>query len=403
METFTKNIIRPIYMDRITPYINKGLIKVLTGQRRVGKSYILRAVEDRLRQENPHANFIKINLEDFTFNSIRDAETLNNEILSRLMESNRNYIFIDEVQEVEGFDHVLRSLLLDTRNDIYVTGSNSSMLSSEMASRLAGRSIDISVHPLSYQEFLLFHQKEDSEETLLQFLQYGGLPYLINLPEISTWPEYLEALSNTIVYRDIVSRHSVRNTDFLGRLLLFMADNIGQLFTAKRISDYIKSQRISATVTSVQAYVEYITQAYLTNRCRRWDIEGKKYFEIGEKFYYEDLGIRNSIVGYRPQDIGGLLENAVYNQLRIAGYKVMTGTLPKGREIDFIAEKGGEKLYVQVAVNVDDPQTAKREFGNLLDISDNYRKLLVTLRDSSPNTQNGVEMLSLRQFFALPL
>lgn len=403
METSNKNIIRPIYMDRITPYINKGLIKVLTGQRRVGKSYILRAVEDRLRQENPHANFIKINLEDFTFNSIRDAETLNNEILSRLMESNRNYIFIDEVQEVEGFDRVLRSLLLDTRNDIYVTGSNSSMLSSEMASRLAGRSIDISVHPLSYQEFLLFHQKEDSEETLLQFLQYGGLPYLINLPEISTWPEYLEALSNTIVYRDIVSRHSVRNTDFLGRLLLFMADNIGQLFTAKRISDYIRSQRISATVTSVQAYVEYITQAYLTNRCRRWDIEGKKYFEIGEKFYYEDLGIRNSIVGYRPQDIGGLLENAVYNQLRIAGYKVMTGTLPKGREIDFIAEKGGEKLYVQVAVNVDDPQTAKREFGNLLDISDNYRKLLVTLRDSSPNTQNGVEMLSLRQFFALPL
>lgn len=397
METIA-NIPRPLYLDRILPYIDKGVIKVLTGQRRVGKSYILKSVEDHIRSSHPDANFITLNLEDFAVSHITDARALNEEICARLSPTTNNYIFIDEIQEVEGFDKVIRSLALNPRNDIYVTGSNSAMLSSEIASRLAGRSIEFRIHPLTYREFLIFHSLEDSEDAIAQYLKFGGMPYLRNLPMPQTWNEYLAGVADALVYRDIVSRHSIRNNDFLQRMLLFLADNIGQLFTAKRIADYIKSQRVGGTVTSVQTYVDYICEAFLVNKARRWDIEGKKYFEIGEKYYFEDLGIRNVIVGYKPMDIGGMLENAVYNHLACEGFTIKVGVMSRGREIDFVAEKDGERQYIQVAVNVDSQDTAQREFGNLMEIPDNYKKLVVTLRDSSPNTLNGIRQLSLRDF-----
>ncbi|MDE7108654.1 MAG: ATP-binding protein, partial [Muribaculaceae bacterium] len=307
-------------------------------------------------------------------------------------------IFIYEIQEIEGFDKVIRSLILDNRNDVYITGSNSAMLSSEIASRLAGRSIEIRVHPLAYNEFLDFHSLRDSEQSIELYLRYGGMPYLRNLPSTSTWNEYLVGISEALVYRDIVSRYSIRNNDFLKRLMLFLADNIGQIFTAKRIADYLKSQRLSSSVNTILTYANYICEAYLINKVRRWDIEGKRYFEIGEKYFYEDLGIRNAIIGYRPMDIGGLLENAVYNKMIYDGYEVKIGVLPSGREIDFIGERNGEKCYVQVALNVNDPSTAKREFGNLSEIPDNYKKIVVTLHDSAPNTLEGIKMMSLRQF-----
>ncbi|MCM1491218.1 MAG: ATP-binding protein [Muribaculum sp.] len=397
MET-NKYIPRKKYLDKILPFAGKNVIKVLTGQRRVGKSCLLEVVEDALKKSNPTANVIHINLEDFAFSHVRSATDLHDEISKRLSTSTDNYIFVDEIQEVAEFDRVIRSLNLNPHNDIYVTGSNSSMLSSEMASRLAGRSVEIRVHPLSYKEFLEFHSLEDSEESVDTYLRYGGMPYLRNLPSQDTWNEYLVGVTDALVYRDIVSRHSIRNNDFLQRMLMFIADNIGQLFTAKRISDYLKSQRVAGTVTTVQTYADYICDAYITNKVRRWDIEGKKFFEIGEKYYFEDLGIRNSIIGYRPMDIGGLLENAVFNKLSIEGYDVKVGVLSNGKEIDFVAEKKGERIYIQVAVNVDNQDTAQREFGNLEAINDNYEKILVTLRDSAPNTHKGIKMLSLRQF-----
>ena len=229
-------------------------------------------------------------------------------------------------------------------------------------------------------------------------LSYGGLPYLVNLPLRSTWNEYISGVTDAVVYRDIVSRHSLRNNDFLQRLLLFMADNIGQLFTAKKIADYLKSQRVSSSVGSVMAYVGYIEEAFIVNKSRRWEIEGKRFFEIGEKYFFEDLGIRNSIVGFRPHDISGLMENAVYNHLRISGYEVKTGIMAGGREIDFVAEKDGEIIYVQVAMTVADKATADREYGNLAMISDNYEKIVVTYRDSFPNTVDGIKTMSLREF-----
>lgn len=393
------NIPRPQYLDKIIPYVNKGVIKVLTGQRRVGKSYILKSIEAEIRKSSPDANYITINLEDFAFSHIKDATSLNSEIQSRLSSDKINYIFIDEVQEVEDFDRIVRSLNLDPKNDIYVTGSNSAMLSSEIASRLAGRSLEVRIHPLSYQEFLEFHDLPDSDESVNIYLQYGGMPYLRNLSDRSTWNEYLSGILDSLVYRGIVTRHSIRNTDFMQRLLFYLGDNIGQLFTAKRIADYLKSQRVNGTVMSVQSYADYICEAFIINKVRRWDIDGKKYFEIGEKFYFEDLGLRNSLVGYRPLDLRGLLENAVYNKLIIDGFDVKIGALTKGREIDFVGERDGELCYVQVALNVDNPATAAREFDNLADIPDNYSKLVVTLRDSAPNTHNGIKMMSLRQFF----
>lgn len=397
-----ENIPRPKYLDKVLRYKGKGVIKVLTGQRRVGKSFILNSVEDMLRQSSPTANYIRINLEDFAFSHIKSASDLNEEIVKHLSDSSMNYIFIDEIQEIEDFDKVIRSLCLDARNDIYVTGSNSSMLSSEIASRLAGRSIEIRVHPLCYDEFLLFHSLGDSDESLDLYLRFGGMPYLRNLPLRETWNEYLTGITDALVYRDIVSRHSIRNNDFLQRLLLFLADNTGQIFTAKRIADYLKSQRVAGTVNSVQTYADYICDAYITNKVRRWDIEGKKFFEIGEKYYFEDIGIRNSIIGYRPMDIGSILENAVYNRLSAEDYDIRIGMLQRNKEIDFVAEKDGKRKYIQVAVNVYDKATADREFGNLRSIGDNYEKLVVTLRDSAPNTQNGIKMLSLRDFLNLP-
>lgn len=385
-------------MERLKPYIGKNIIKVLTGQRRVGKSYILKSVAQHVRRNDPTANIITIDLEDFAFSHIMDAKALHDEISGRIKEGCSNYIFIDEVQEVEDFEKVIRSLNLNPANDIYVTGSNSKMLSSEISTKLAGRRIEIQVHPLSYVEFLDFHKMEDSDDSMTEYLRYGGLPYLVNLPQRNTWGEYISGITDAVVYRDIVSRHSLRNHDFLQRLLLFMADNIGQIFTAKRIADYLKSQRISSSVGSVLTYAEYVEEAFVVNRSRRWDIEGKRFFEIGEKFFFEDLGIRNSIVGFRPHDISGLMENAVYNHLMILGYEVKTGVLAGGKEIDFVAEKDGENLYAQVAMTVTDEATAEREYGNLAGIPDNYEKIVVTYRDSFPNTVNGIRTLSLREF-----
>lgn len=389
---------REMYMARLRPYIGKNLIKVLTGQRRVGKSHILMAVQQEIAAMNPQANIISVNLEDFAFSHITSAEALHNEIASRLLPDAKNYIFVDEVQEVPNFDKVIRSLNLNPANDVYVTGSNSAMLSSEIASRLAGRSVEVRVHPLTYREFLEFHEMTDSDGAIDLYLRHGGMPYLSNLPSPASWNEYLTGITDAVVYRDIVTRHSLRNNDFLQRLLLYLADNTGQIFTSKKIADYLKSQRVAVSVASVQNYVDYITDAYIINQVRRWDVVGKRLFEIGEKYYFEDVGIRNALIGYRPNDVGKLLENVVYNHLASHGYSVAVGAIAGGREIDFIAERSGERIYVQVAVTVADPSTAEREFGNLLAIPDNYEKLVVTLRDTTPNTLSGIRLLSLREF-----
>jgi predicted AAA+ superfamily ATPase len=271
------------------------------------------------------------------------------------------------------------------------------MLSGELATYLSGRYFECSVYSLSYSEFLVFHKLVDDDHSLDLYTRFGGLPYLINLPLGNEAFEYINALYSTIVYRDVVSRYNVRSTDFLERLLLFLADNIGSQFSAKKISDFLKSQRVNIAPNQVMQFSSYLASAYIVHEVGRFDLIGKRIFEIGSKFYFENTGIRNSITGYAIKDRGKLMENIVFNQLLYMGYEVKTGTMD-GREIDFVADRRGERLYVQVAAELTKQETIDREFGNLLAIPDNYPKIVVSGDQFTGNTYEGVQHMHIREF-----
>lgn len=386
------------YIDRIKPFMQKSVAKVLTGQRRVGKSFLLYQLIEEILAEEPDANIIYVNLEDFTFSSLQTAEDLHSYIISHSKEKVKNYIFIDEIQDIPGFEKVIRSLLLNEDNDIYITGSNAKMLSGELATYLSGRYIEFKIYSLSYSEFLEFHGLTESETSYELYSRYGGLPYLLNLPlEDETVNEYLKSIYSTIVFRDVVSRYKLRNTLFLEKLIQFLSENIGNLFSAKNISDYLKSQHTAISVNQIQSYTEYLNNAFLIHRVERYDLIGKRVFEIGEKYYFENMGIRNIVIGYRITDKAKILENLVYNHLLYKGYDIKVGYYGD-KEIDFVGEKNGEKLYIQVALKIDSDKTAEREFGNLLKIQDNYPKIVVTEDTFSGNSYEGIRHCSIRQF-----
>ena len=386
------------YIDRIKPFMQKSVAKVLTGQHRVGKSFLLYQLIEEILAEEPDANIIYVNLEDFTFSSLQTAEDLHSYIISHSKEKVKNYIFIDEIQDIPGFEKVIRSLLLNEDNDIYITGSNAKMLSGELATYLSGRYIEFKIYSLSYSEFLEFHGLTESETSYELYSRYGGLPYLLNLPlEDETVNEYLKSVYSTIVFRDVVSRYKLRNTLFLEKLIQFLSENIGNLFSAKNISDYLKSQHTAISVNQIQSYTEYLNNAFLIHRVERYDLIGKRVFEIGEKYYFENMGIRNIVIGYRITDKAKILENLVYNHLLYKGYDIKVGYYGD-KEIDFVGEKNGEKLYIQVALKIDSDKTAEREFGNLLKIQDNYPKIVVTEDTFSGNSYEGIRHCSIRQF-----
>lgn len=394
-------IYRKRYLERVRPFIGKSLIKVFSGQRRVGKSYLLFQIMQEIQTSDKQANLIYINKEDLLFSTLKTAKDLEEFVLAQKKNGQKNYIFIDEIQEISDFEAALRSLLLDDELDLYCTGSNAHLLSRDIAGALSGRSIEINVHSLSYFEFLEFMKLEDSNKALSQFLKYGGLPYLKDLPlQDNIVFEYLKNIYSTIAVRDIVNRYALRNVPFLEQLTLFLADNIGNLFSAKKISDFLKSQKISTSSTQVQNYVDYLTNAFLIHKVPRYDIEGKRIFEIGEKYYFEDIGLRNALIGYRVQDRSKLLENTIFNHLQIAGYNVKIGGL-NNQEIDFVAEKAGERIYVQATLTINEEKTLEREFGNLLKIQDNYPKYVVTMDEFDGNSYDGVQCLSLREFLRM--
>lgn len=396
---FPQNLIkRQEYIEQIIPFMQKNLIKVLTGQRRVGKSFLLYQLMEHIFQSNPDANLIYINFEDFAYSKIQTTEDMYTYILSKSKKGSINYIFIDEIQEVTGFEKAIRSLQLNPDNDIYITGSNAKMLSGELATYLSGRYVEFKIYSLSYTEFLEFHKLSDSAESINLYSRYGGLPYLVNLPlkdEIVN--EYLKSIYSTIVFRDVVSRYNLRNTLFLEKLVQFLSENIGCLFSAKNISDYLKSQHSTVSVNQIQNYTEYLSNAFIIHRVERYDLIGKRIFEIGEKYYFENMGIRNIVVGYRITDKGKILENLVYNHLLYKGYNVRIGYYGE-KEIDFIGEKNNERIYIQVALKIDSKQTAEREFGNLLKIQDNYPKIVITEDVFEGNTYEGIKQYSIRNF-----
>ena len=397
---------RQYYTELITPFINKNIIKVLTGQRRVGKSCILQQLRQQILESAPNANIIFINKEYEEFSAIRTSEDLSAYIIPRLHPDVTNYLFIDEVQDIQGFEHTLRSLQAQDSCDIFITGSNATMLSSELSTYLAGRYIEFHIHSLTYQEYLTFHRVEASTQSLRNYLTFGGLPYLSNLSQQQEIVfEYLGNVFSTILLKDIVKREGIRNVDFLESLVLYTADNVGNLFSANNISRYLKSQRVNISPLQVINYLRSLQQAYLIHKVRRIEVAGLKMFENGDKYYFEDLGLRNCHLGFNLQrDIHKLIENAVYLHLLHCRFEVFTGQQSGGREVDFVARRGDMIIYIQATYLLSDDTTRQREFGNLLAIRNNYPKYVVSLDEwTSGSITDGIQHLHLATFLQMDL
>ncbi len=390
---------RPKYLEKIRPYINKDIIKVIVGQRRVGKSYMFFQVMDMIRDGNKSANIIYIDKEQHEFEKITDHKTLLKYVDENTKKSGgKNYLFIDEIQDIENFEKALRSLNSSELYDIYCTGSNANLLSGELSTYLSGRYIEIKINSLTYSEFLIFHSLKDDDDALLKYIKYGGLPYLIHLDLDDTIVyDYLKNVNNTILFKDIIARFNVRNIAFLERLVEYIADNVGSLVSAKKISDFLKSQKINISPNIVLDYLSYLCSAFFIYKVQRQDVRGKKIFEINDKFYFEDLGLRHSIIRYNQFDINKIVENLVFNHLIADGFEVKIGQLDK-KEIDFVCEKAGEKIYIQVAYLITE-ENREREFGNLLEIPDNYPKTVISM-DTLVDTGSykGIKHVNLRRF-----
>lgn len=388
------------YSERIERMFGKGMVVALTGQRRVGKSCVMKRIYDKYSQDSLN-NVIYIDMEKTVFADITNYKKLEAYVAERLDTTKENYLFIDEVQEIQDFEKAILSLQSDGSCQIMVTGSNAKMLSSELSTRLRGRYMGYHIHGLDYAEFIEFHNLQDSDDSLSLFLQYGGLPQLrqLGLENTDLVDDYLENVINTIVLRDIIERENIRNVPLLRTLVRFIADNIGKQFSARSIVGFLKSQNTEASTNMVLNYLEYLSNAYIIDRIGRYNIHGKKLLELGDSFYFEDLGLRNHLVGgNRHFDIEKVMENAVYRHLLRLGYTVYIGILHKA-EIDFVAERQGSTVYIQVCYMLASEDTVEREFGNLRMIKDSHPKYVVSMDRMYGDTNvDGIRHLHLRDF-----
>jgi len=395
----SKEIIsRDRYLDKIIPYIDVNLIKVFVGQRRVGKSYLMKMTLEYLKSINKKANYIYIDKELYEFDFINDYHDLIKFVDENYKDSIFNYVFIDEIQDIALFEKALRHIQNKNNIDIYCTGSNAQMLSGDLATTLSGRYIKIEVNPLSYKEFLYFHKLKSGEDAVLKYIKWGGLPFIKHLHKNDNVIfDYLNNIVSTIVYKDILYRYKIRNVDFFDSLILFIAANTGNLITAKRISEYLKSQKIDISVKVVLNYLEYLQNAFLINKIKRVDVNSRKNFEINNKYFFTDWGLRNALLGLNKFSVPDLIENVVFSHLKQLGFTINIGVL-KDLEIDFIATKDGNTIYFQVAYLITDNKVKEREFGNLLKIKDNYNKYVISLDSVLISGYNGIKHLHLKDF-----
>ena len=396
---------RPQYIEKIAGLINRGMMLILVGQRRVGKSKILELFKDWLNLNRPGANIVYINKEYQEFRNIVTAEQLYDYVVARLPEGGDNYLLIDEVQDIEGYEDALRSLQAENRCQIIATGSNAYIFSSELSTRLGGRYVEIPIYGLCYREFLVFHGLDDTNESLNDYLRVGGLPglRLYDIKDEIHVRDYLQGVYNTIMMRDVISREQIRNVPFMENLSRFIADNDGKLISTNSIVRFMKSQgeKISDTLTS--AYISHLCKALIISPVVRYDIHGKKLFELIYKYYFADHGLRNYLCGFNVRgSIEKIMENAVYLHLLAQGYNVNVGILRAG-EIDFVATKGGKTIYVQVAYLLASDETISREFGNLAAIRDNYPKYVVSMDPISGEFADypGIIHVHLREFLKM--
>lgn len=391
---------RQSYIDKIEKYLGKETIIVLVGQRRVGKSCILKMIRDDKMADSDN-NVIYIDKEKWQYDAIQTYKDLNEYIERYWVNDKHNYILIDEVQDIEEFERSVRSFRTEPNTDIIITGSNARMLSNELSTLIGGRYKEIYIQSLSYNEFLEFHNLSDNDESLSLYIQYGGMPGLAKIGlEEDDAREYQIDIYHTVLLKDVIMRNQIRNVPFLENLVRFLADNIGKLISANSIAKYMKSQGESITSSVVINYISFLCEAYILHKVNRYDIHSKRVFENNDKFYFEDNGVRNAIAGgTREGDIEKVIENIIYEHLIRLGYQVYVGQLQAG-EIDFVCTKPeGQRIYVQASFIIAEQATREREFGNLRSIKDNYPKYVISMTPLlTKNDDDGITHIHLRKF-----
>jgi len=397
---------RNLYLEEIKKYINKPIIKVITGMRRSGKSMILKLIQEELENTGiVKENIIYMNFESLIFMDIKDFEALYKHIIEKTSDKKgKIYILLDEIQEVKGWEKAINSFLVDLDVDIYITGSNANLLSSELATYIAGRYVEIKIYPLSFQEYIDFVSENNKENPLSldeyfsQYMNFGGLPgiHIFNYNKEEIY-QYLVDVYNSILLRDVIARNNIRDIELLERVVLYIMDNIGNTFSAKSISDFLKNQGRKLSVETIYNYLKALENAFIISKVQRYDIKGKNILETQEKYYLSDLGFRHAKLGYQSNDISGYLENIVFLELLRRKYKVNIGK-QNNKEIDFVANLRGENLYLQVTYLLASEETIEREFSPLKSIKDNYSKLVLSMDNLPESNVEGIKRKKIIDF-----
>ena len=390
---------RDLYLEEIKKYMNKPIIKVITGMRRSGKSMILKLIQEELEKMGiVKENIIYMNFESLVFIDIKDFEALYKHIIKKTFnKKGKIYILLDEIQEVKGWEKAINSFLVDLDVDIYITGSNANLLSSELATYIAGRYIEIKIYPLSFQEYIDFASENNKktplsiDEYFYQYLNFGGLPgiHIFNYNKEEIY-QYLADVYNSILLRDVIARNNIRDIELLERVVLYIMDNIGNTFSAKSISDFLKNQGRKLSIETIYNYLKALENAFIISKVQRYDIKGKNILETQEKYYLNDLGFRNAKLGYQSNDISSYLENIIFLELLRRKYKVNVGK-KNNKEIDFIANLRDENLYLQVTYLLASPETIEREFSPLKAIKDNYPKMVLSMDNLPESNIEGIK------------
>lgn len=400
---------RELYLRQIRPFIGKPLVKVLTGIRRCGKSSILMMVKDELQSSGiAPQNIIYINFENLDFADLDTAEKLYTYVNAHMTEEGRYYILLDEIQEVKHWEKAVNSLFSTTDADLYITGSNSHLLSSELATYIAGRYIEIKIHTLSFKEYLLFKEVRtgmkptDVRKEVKTFIRLGGFP-VVHIGDYDEGDAYriVNDIYSSAILRDTVQRHNIRNIELLERVVKYVFDNIGNTFCAKNIADYFKSQQRKVDLNTVYNYIYALESAYIIRKIPRYDVKGKEILQTNEKYYIGDQSLVYAVMGYKDRLIAGILENIVMLELERRGYRVFVGKV-NAKKVDFIAERKNEKVYVQVSYTpIVMQETIDREFMPLLAIKDNYPKYVVTMDDFWSDNVEGIQHKHLAEFLLM--
>ena len=396
-------VLRSAYIEKIVPYIDAPFVKILVGVRRSGKSTILKMISEELKKRGiPPERILHYNFDSMQYEDIKTSKLLYEEIRHRLAPNGKTYLLLDEVQEVKSWEKAVNSFMTDFDVDIYVTGSNSGMMSSEISTYLTGRYITVRVFPLSFAECFTFRKEfaslGDPRSELARYLRLGGFPAL-HLQDYTPDEAYpiVKDIYNSTIYTDIVRRSQIRKIDQLERIVRFTFDNVGRTFSAVSIANYLKNERRVIDNETVYNYLSKLESAFILHRCSRYDIQGKEILKTQEKFYVSDPAFRYSILGYTPDCVAAMLENLVYLELLRRGYDVYIGKL-NGAEIDFVAKRQENKLYIQIAQRIESEETEKREYGRLLGISDNYPKYVLRTDEFAGGNYQGIKTMHAADF-----